>query len=375
MIIVCFSSVPWDGLRQRHQQIMSRLAKKNHKIVYVEPTNILEAIKKPNMFFNRVKIIDDIILVTPLFFPLHHKIKLFEKIDLLISSHILNKILNNFGLKEVDVVWSFSPYFNFIIPSIKKYKILVYDCADESEGFHSSEHGKTWILNKEKQILAKSDLVFVTSDRLHEKCIEFNSNVCLAPNGVPAHFFDSTDKISIPTDMEKIRHPIIGYVGSLADWLDYEALYDVAMNNDNYSFVFVGPINTDNLKLKNLQSMKNVYFVGTKKHRDIPAYINQFDVCLIPFKIQDLTQSSQPIKLFEYFALGKPVISSRLSEIEKFEEFVHITNENDFSEKIKNALCEDSFELSMKRKKIAKQYDWDGIVEIIDYNLISLMNK
>ena len=141
MIIVCFSSVPWDGLRQRHQQIMSRLAKKNHKIVYVEPTNILEAIKKPNMFFNRVKIIDDIILVTPLFFPLHHKIKLFEKIDLLISSHILNKILNNFGLKEVDVVWSFSPYFNFIIPSIKKYKILVYDCADESEGFHSSEHG------------------------------------------------------------------------------------------------------------------------------------------------------------------------------------------------------------------------------------------
>ena len=68
MIIVCFSSVPWDGLRQRHQQIMSRLAKKNHKIVYVEPTNILEAIKKPNMFFNRVKIIDDIILVTPLFF-------------------------------------------------------------------------------------------------------------------------------------------------------------------------------------------------------------------------------------------------------------------------------------------------------------------
>lgn len=193
MIIVCFSSVAWDGLWQRHQQIMSRLAKKGHKIIYVEPTSIIKAIKKPYLFLRRIEEKNEIILVRPLFSPLHAKIKLFEKIDYLITSYLLNKVLKILDTTEVDILWSFSPYFNFAMSSIK-YKILVYDCADESEGFVSSEFSKRWILGVEKKPLKKLILCLQLQIDYIKRCIRLNSNVYWAPNGVFLNFFEEADK-------------------------------------------------------------------------------------------------------------------------------------------------------------------------------------
>lgn len=372
MIIAVFSSVAWDGLWQRHQQIMSRLAIKGHNIIYIEPTTLLQAIKKPNIFFNRIKKKDGIILVRPLYIPLHYKIRLLVKIDYLITSYLLNKALKVLDVEKVEVMWSFSPYFYFAVSAIK-YKILIYDCADESEGFVSSELAKTWILTEEKKILKKADAVFVTSDRLFQRCNKLNSKVYWAPNGVPSSFFDATNKMSIPIDIRNVSHPIIGFVGSLANWLDYDILFDIAMNNKNFSFVLVGQINTYKPKLKDLLNLKNVFFLGIKKHQEIPAYIEQFDVCLIPFRIQGLTLSSCPIKLFEYFAMGKPVVSTKLDEVEKFKELTYIADHNTFSRQIKKALHEDNLELRRKRKEITKQFDWNKIVDTIDHTLVGLM--
>lgn len=155
-------------------------------------------------------------------------------------------------------------------------------------------------------------------------------------------------KISIPDDIRSIKHPIIGFVGSLADWLDYDMLCDAAVKNEDLFFVFVEPINTHNLKLKDLQNLKNVYFLGIKKHEEIPAYIVQFDVCLIPFKIQNLTQSALPIKLFEYFSLGKPVVSRKLDELQKFADVIYITENNAFEDQLKMALRENNIDLQKK---------------------------
>lgn len=374
MTIACFSSVPWDGLWQRHQQIMSRLAKRGHKIIYIEPTIVLQAVKKPHLFIRRIEKRNEIILVRPLYFPLHHKIKLLEKIDYLITSYLLNKVLKILDMKEVDVVWSFSPFFYFAVSSIK-YKFLVYDCADESEGFFSSQSSKKWILDKERRILKEANVVFATSNRLYQRCARLNSNVYWAPNGVSLDFFEK--RREMPRDIEGVKHPIIGFVGSLAPWLDYELLYNVVRENKNYSFVFVGPVTTKTPRLDNLQSFKNCYFLGKKKYQEIPAYIQQFDVCLIPFAIQDLTHSISPLKLFEYSALGKPVVSLKLEEAVRICQglIYTATNHNDFSEQIYKALCEDSSKLQRKRKEVAQKYNWEDITREIENILVKRLKE
>jgi len=368
MIIACFASTAWDGIWQRHQQIMVRLAERGHTVIYVEPTNTVEAIKKPRILVSRVAKKDDVILLRPIFSPLHYRVPSLERIDLALVSRLFARILAGLREEKVDVLWLFSPFFAFVTSALN-YKLLVYDCADESEGFVSSKKGKDWILEKENEVLKKADLVFVTSQRLFERCAAVNSNIHRAPNGVPLSFFEKRLRAN-HSDIERINRPIVGFVGSLSFWLDYEMLYKAAVSNEDLAFVFVGPIDTQTKNLKTLEQLDNVHFLGAKHHAVVPDYINFFDVCLIPFKVQDLTHSALPIKLFEYLAAGKPVVSSKLDEVQRFKDYIYLADSDSFVAQIRKALREHDAELRRKRVEIARDYTWESIVNGVEHDLL-----
>jgi len=352
---------------------MIRFAERGHTVIYVDPTNTVQAIKKPSVLVSRVAKKDGVILVRPIFSPLHHRVHSLERIDLALVSRLLESILAGLGEEKVDVLWLSTPFFAFVTSAIN-YKLLVYDCVDECEGFLSSEKAKGWILEKENEVLKKADLVFVTSQRLFKRCARVNSNIHRAPNGVALSFFEKRLGAK-HTDIERINRPIVGFVGSLAFWLDYEMLYKAAVSNEDLSFVFVGPIATRGRAIQALKQLDNVHFLGKKEYADIPDYVRCFDVCLIPFKVQNFTHGVQPIKLFEYFAAGKPVVSSKLDEVNRFENCVYLADADTFENQIREALGEHDAQLRKQRMDTARKYSWESIFSGIEHDLVCALES
>ena len=142
--------------------------------------------------------------------------------------------------------------------------------------------------------------------------------------------------------------------------VDFDLLERVAQANPDKSLVLVGPLQTD---IGSLASRPNVFLLGQKKHEELPNYIANFDVCLIPYVLNEYTRNVYPTKLNEYLIMGKPVVSTALPELEYFDQVNPGTasvaaDTEDFLAKIEAALKEDSDEARARRVRVADANTW-----------------
>ena len=149
-------------------------------------------------------------------------------------------------------------------------------------------------------------------------------------------------KPDVPRDMASIKRPVVGYVGGVHKWVDIDLIKSLANDHRDKSFVFVGPLQT---AVDDLKSLKNVYFLGQKRYEELPGYVANFDACIIPYLITEYTRNVYPTKINEYLALGKPVVSSAIPEVEAFNErngnIVHVgRTKKEFSSLIDRAASE-----------------------------------
>ena len=160
------------------------------------------------------------------------------------------------------------------------------------------------------------------------------------------------------------RKPIIGYFGAINDWFDVEAVEYAVKENSEKRFVFIG--NIDTKKVKRLFKYRNVYFLGEVKHEELGGYLAYFDVCTIPFVLNDLIKSTNPVKFYEYLATGKPVVSSKLPELERYSDICYLySGKEDFSKCIYKALYDKEEDTVKKRIKVARENSWDERVRIL----------
>lgn len=354
--IVYFSSVSWDFLYQRPHHILSRLARKGFRIIYVEPFFC------PPRLCTKLSYEEGILKVEPgIDFPLlsrryencldqggivvvkgvspiagaigsvkkmeeHHRLFNFLRLS-------IKALMQLFGFFS-PAIWVNQPYWLPVISSITK-RALVYDCLDEISGFT----GHSDVILFEESLIKKANLVLCTAERLHKRCLSYNPNSHLVPNAVDFDHFKKAldDGLSIPDGIKDIPSPIIGYIGCIGDWFDMNLLLEIASKNPQWSFVIIGPIVCS--MPFNADIPSNIYFLGKRNYCDLPSYLKQFDVGIIPFKINPLTLSTNPVKLYEYFAGGKPVVSTELPEVCKYKPVVATaTDSKDFSGQIKLAL-------------------------------------
>lgn len=323
--IICISSIDWDFIWQSHQEIMSTLSKSGNRVLFIENTGVrvpgirdIARIKsRIKNWFSGVKgireIENNLYVFSPIIFPFP-----YLRTAKLINHHLIFSVLNKW-IKIMDfsnpVIWVFLPTpLSLDIIDNLNHKIVVYYCVDN---FRASSAAAKKIKNSEVKLLKIADLVFTTSKELCNYCRRHNDNVYKFPNAVSFEKFEKIRlrKPSSPEELRDIETPIIGYVGGMHKWMDLNLIKEAAQKFPQYSFVFVGPIQTD---ISLLTSLKNVYFLGIKDHRHVPDYINSFDACLIPYLITDYTNNVYPAKLNEYHALGKPVISTELPEVVDF---------------------------------------------------------
>jgi glycosyltransferase involved in cell wall biosynthesis len=171
-------------------------------------------------------------------------------------------------------------------------------------------------------------------------------------------------------ELPNLRHPVIGFIGAFSDWVDDGLICKLAEAHPEYSILLVGPV----YFAKELEKHSNIIMVGTKPYEKLPLYLSNIDVCLIPFKINSITLASNPIKMYEYLAAGKPVVSTALPEVLRIaSEIVYIAeNDEDFIKKVEAAVKETEHKDTLavnNRVNFARQNSWENRVEMIEKHL------
>ncbi len=387
--IICISSIDWDFIWQGHQQIMSTLAKNGNRVLFIENTGVrppnfqdLPRLKKRIYnWFHSVKGIrreaENLYIYAPLILPFP-----YSRLARWINRHLIMSVLERW-IKSVGfsspIIWTFLPT-GIVLDIINSIggSLVIYYCIDN---FSVSSPFASRIRESEKKVIQNADIVFVTAKNLYDWCSQYNKDVHLFPFGVNLEVYEKArgKDTPVPHDLASLKHPIVGYVGGIHKWIDLELVKFLAKKDENKTFVFVGPVQTN---VKELEDIPNIHFLGQKQYEELPGYVKNFDVCVIPYLITEYTKNVYPTKLTEYLTLGKSVISTAIPEVKAFNQrndnVVFVGNsKEEFSSLIDKALAQEtSEEIAQKRMRIAAdEGDWKIKIEkmsgLIDKKLIA----
>ena len=372
--IICISSIDWDFIWQQHQAIMSTFAKNGNRVLFIENTGvraprITDASRLRKRTVNWLRStkgfreeLDNLYVYSPLILPFPY-LRFARWVNKRLLLRPLRRWMATVGFHD-PIIWTFLP--TPIVLDLAQelpHKALVYYCTDN---FQATSKAARKVVKYEKKVLQKSDAVFVMAKNMYEYCLSNNNNTTCIPMGIDIEAFLKSDSSNIkPKEIEGIRNPIIGYVGGIRHSIDQSLIRHLVTEFPGFVFVFVGPIQTD---ISALSGLGNVIFTGQKPHAELPRYIKYFDVCIIPYKKDDYTNSISAAKLNEYLIMGKPVVSTRLNEIEGFnsenDNILYIANDyQEFVRLIREAVKQDNAILKDKRIMVACANSWDKKIE------------
>lgn len=225
----------------------------------------------------------------------------------------------------------------FHIDHLKNPRV-VYDYLDALEVSSTGDVSAEKIALHER-LLARADVVVATARKLFDETKSAREDVCLVPNAVQPVDFEVEPGAPVPADLAPIlasSRPIIGYYGAMAKWFDYDLLEYAARQMSEAEFVLLGPDYDGTIK--RLASLPNIHYLGLKDYQELKHYLNAFDVAIIPFRINEITRATSPVKLFEYMAGGKPIVSTALNEAYHYRSVLIGENPRAFVAKLKEAL-------------------------------------
>jgi hypothetical protein len=206
------------------------------------------------------------------------------------------------------------------IEAVRERAIVVYDFIDE-------QHNDIYVVDdamrrRHAALVRSADLVLVTADRLEEQvraARDPGRPILRSPNAVDLKHFDAAVPRQRPDDMRRFaRRPVIGYYGALATWFDYALVDRIAAERPAYDIVLLGVDYDRTLSRSGILRRPNVYFLGPRPYERLPDYLACFDVATIPFVVNDITESTSPIKLFEYMAGGRAIVTTDMRECRKY---------------------------------------------------------
>jgi glycosyltransferase involved in cell wall biosynthesis len=275
---------------------------------------------------------------------------------------LTKRVLKKLSFKNF-IVGIARPFLSLVTKEFS-HKLSYYDCSDDYLEFPGLRADRELLEKSEEELLKSVDLIFCSSQGLKEAKSIFNRNCFLLPNGVDLTSFRIKDlDTEIPSDMKRIKKPILGYIGTIGEWLDFNILTGLAQARPDWSIVMIGPLTSKRFS-SILKNVPNIYWLGEKNFGELPKYLGIFDVCLIPFKVDEFTKKIYPTKFHQYLAAGKPVVSSRLPELEPFAPWVEFYSDiKGIEVKIKKLLSEDAEEKVLERRKVASENTWDRRVE------------
>jgi UDP-galactopyranose mutase len=299
--LLCFSHLRWNFVFQRPQHLMSRFARDRRVIYWEEPEAALPGCE-PALGV-RVCAETGVTVVTP---------SIPETLGEEERDATLRALLDSFlaGEKQPFVRWYYTP---MMLPFSRHIDACatVYDCMDELANFRFAP---PQLLSLERELLEAADVVFTGGYSLYEAKKDRHSNIHPFPSSVDRdHFLQARAMDAAPDDQALLPRPRFGFYGVVDERMDLDLLGRVADAHPEWSIVMVGPV--VKIDPADLPQRANIHYLGGKQYEELPAYLDGWDVALMPFAINDSTKFISPTKTPEYLAGGRPVVSTPITDV------------------------------------------------------------
>jgi glycosyltransferase involved in cell wall biosynthesis/SAM-dependent methyltransferase len=357
----------WNSWWQPRHYVLSRLAQYFH-VVWVNPAShwreTLRGWSNPNGADSSCP--PGLFVYEPEFWlPKVYHPKRLERLTFDGRVKRARHLLTSRGCRKI-ILYLWRPEFAPALTSIP-FDLSCYHIDDEYS--FSEVEGPTD--PAEMALISRVGLVLIHSPRLLERKGAINPNTAFIPNGVD---FELYAKVAPePSDLAAIPRPRIGYSGYLKKQLNWPLILDLVKRHPKWSFVFVGPISSQSEMLpmiRELSRYHNVHFMGAKSLPDLAAYPQHFDVCIMPYRVDGYTNQIYPLKLHEYLASGRPIVSAPIRSLRDFSKLATLADGPDeWSEALARALepAAAGPDAATKRREIAREYDWGSLVGEIAY--------
>jgi glycosyltransferase involved in cell wall biosynthesis len=400
--VYLFSPIPYSFLHQRPQKLADQFVQRGIPVTFIEPCGLTEYLQRRKKGLVRLVLYSIVyqaigflsfvipgsgstprrrragshaepalsIVPMPMVYPSNRvDSALLEKVNAAIFRQALKRqVLRSIGEDEESIAIVQNPFWGLVLQR-GDFTRIAYDCLDEITLFSGRASAERFG-RYERHLMDVASMTFVTAEKLEERLrtIAPGQPVVRVPNGVDFEWFqECATGRGFPPDIQEARHPIAGYVGVLRDWFDFDLVGHLALTMPDVSFIMVGPLDFD-FRNAHLRTMPNLRWIGRRDYGEMPRYINAFDVCLIPFLAGKVSQTTNPVKVFEYFALGKPVVSTPMHELLPFRNngLLRLAGgREEFATALRDSLAEPTGEKQELRRDVARRHSWRALTELM----------
>jgi glycosyltransferase involved in cell wall biosynthesis len=385
--MVYFGMSAWLGMWKSRHQLMYRFSN-SMPVLYVEPwvglrslrtgktrkSRLLGDVARPNLthFDRRLYVFR-----SPAYLPVSRS-SVFGQITQDIWLGAVRRAARKIGISR-PILWISRPETGFVLKKVNGL-ISIYHAVDEYAGYTGLNSDAVERLRKtENEVLDTVDLSIVASPELQSAKAGAKRDIIVVENGVePEEYERARMAKDEPDDLASIPHPRIGYSGLIGKRLDLALIKSIAVRRPTWSIVLIGKVDSRECEssLTELRALKNVHFLGEKPAAMVAAYIAGLDIGLLPYSINLETRHISPIKMYEYWAAGIPVVSTPIPAAIRNESAVHLAKDADgFLQFAESLLAEFSAQDSSRLRDLARKNSWQSRVDEISRALHSRLDK
>ena len=289
------------------------------------------------------------------------KLPFIKKINNALYKHAVK------ACKEYDAIWICHPSLYRAIPADYKGKII-YDCMDNHVAM-TYEKNRQSLFDLEQELLKRADLVFVSSAKLLE-VIPNIEKAKLVRNG-----YKETQPLPVKNALKKETYKV-GYFGTISSWLDMQLLRSSAVRNKGITYHLIGPIEKGT-EINPGNANAPIVYEGVVEHELLGEYVSDYDALMMPFMINDITLSVDPVKLYEYICFGNCIVSVWYPEIERFEPFVYFYHNEEEYIQLMDQLAKEGFPAkytTQQQEAFLKDNSWEQRYKVIKEEIEKLMD-
>ena len=358
--IIVHCHLGWDFVWQRPQQFHSRLSGR-HRILFVEAPRIYSSAEPPHFTLHPSAEYPGVTVLATHFNQTDWD-KGAEFIEP-VRRELLDEALRGplKGKFERAVQWFYDPMAVDAHLNQHGCVATVYDCMDELSQF---KFAPPELISRERRLLYNADVVFAGGRKMAQSKSRFNANTHFYGCGVDVAHFGQARAASTqtPDDIAHLDGPILGYFGVVDERMDYELIAQLADARPDWNVVMVGP--TAKVDAEDLPQRPNLHWMGGRPYEQLPAYTKAFDVCLMPFALNEATEYINPTKALEYMATATPIVSTAVPDV--CSNFASVVKIADCPAEFV-AMCREQVaqadQLAVKRGlKMAGENTWEAIV-------------
>jgi glycosyltransferase involved in cell wall biosynthesis len=373
---VVLSTTDWDAPQfGSRQQISLELGRRGHRVLFVEiPRAIHSLISDPAGTKKALRRIGRFRRLQPnlaAYTPLPVLPVYYHSWTNAVNQRWLHWLIKA-TLKRLrwqpDILWTYWPNTAYQAKRFKQAGCqTVYHCIDDFTAVTYPFVSPAAIAQMEAEQCRQVDHIFTRTKALTEAKKRLNPQTHYLPGGVDSTRFDPST-VQPNADIIQLPHPIVGFVGTFDNRVDVDLLQQIVTALPDYTFVFVGPIKHHVISHQAIYKLPNVVFLPAQPHTAVPATVAAFDVCLIPYRRNPYTQGLSPIKLYEYLAMGKPVIGTKLPYLEREQEHIWLAETvGEFIESIQQAATEAiSVDKRNRWRRAAASYSWQQQADVVE---------